>query len=124
MMVEDIKIVRLKTGDDIIGYVSEINDSKINIRYPMIVGIQEQGSHDAYTIQSWLPHQLFLNNEVNIWTNDILFISDSTDMFIDYFNQMVLKLERVITSNEIMDYLEEEEVMTEALVEKELSVVH
>jgi hypothetical protein len=124
MIVEEIKIVRMKSGDDIIGYVSEINDSKINIRYPMMVGVQEQGEHDAYTLQSWMPHQLYKFNEVNIWTNDILFISDPTDVFVEYFNQMVTKLEKFITASEVMEYLEEEEILTEALVEKELSVIH
>lgn len=124
MIVEEIKLVRMKSGDDVIGYVSDINDSKINIRYPMLVGIQIQGEHDAYTLQSWLPHQLFKTNEVNLWTNDILFICDPSDMFIEYFNQMVIKLEKFITANEVMEYLHDEEIITEAIEEKELSVIH
>lgn len=125
MNIEEIKVFRLKSGEDIIGFISDIDDSKFNVRYPMLIDISPTASgHSSFVIQSWLPHQLYKFNEVNIWQNDVLFMSDVTDSFIEYYNDMVDKLERYITASEIMDHLESEEEMMEAIQEKETSVIH
>lgn len=124
MMVEEIKILRMKTGEDIIGYVSEINDSKNHIKYPMMVDIETQNGHDAYVLRSWLPFQLYKTNEVSIWSNDILFITDPSETFIQYFTKMVTTLEKYITASDIMEHLDEEALLSEVIDEKEHSVVH
>jgi len=124
MIVEEIKILRLKTGEEIIGYVSEIDDMKVNVRYPMAVDIMSLKGVQSFTISSWLPHQMYKNNDINLWTNDIMFVADATDEFLEYYFKMVDKLEKYILAGEIMDNMEEEQELMEAIEEKELSVVH
>ena len=124
MIIEDIKLVRFKTGEDIIGYVSDINDDKINIRFPMLVVTDDVNGQKAYVMAPWLPHQLYKFNETSIWSNDIMFVADATEVFIDYYKEMVTKLEKYITVSEIMENMEDEEEMIDALIEKGSSVVH
>lgn len=124
MNIEDIKIIRLKNGDDIIGIVTTIDNHRINIQYPMIIDIIDSATKQAYIMTSWLSHQIFKTNDVNLWDNDILFISDPTELFIEHYNQTVKKLEKYIVASEVMEHLEEEEQIIEAMVEKDISVIH
>jgi hypothetical protein len=124
MNIEDIKLVRFKTGEDIIGYVSDINDDKINIKFPMVVITDDVNGQKAYVMAPWLPHQLYKLNETSIWSNDVMFVADATDVFVDYYKEMVVKLEKYITASEIMEHMQDEEELIEALIEKDSNVVH
>jgi hypothetical protein len=124
MNIEDIKLVRFKTGEDIIGYVSDINHDKLNIKFPMVVITDDVNGQKAYVMAPWLPHQLYKLNETSIWSNDVMFVADATDVFVDYYKEMVVKLEKYITASEIMEHMQEEEELIDALMEKDSSVVH
>jgi hypothetical protein len=121
--MENIKIVRLKTGEDIIGYVSE-TEAKLTISYPMAIDLIEHSGVHSFTISSWLPHQLYKINEADLWMNDILFVSEVANEFISYYKDMVDKLTKYIAAEEIMEHMKEEQMMIEALNEREISVVH
>ena len=73
--METIKILRMKSGYDVIGFVSEENH-QIHIKKPMKIGIQvdPRDQQQFFVIQNWLPHQYFQKDEANIWQDDILFI--------------------------------------------------
>jgi hypothetical protein len=124
MNIEDIKLVRFKTGEDIIGYVSDINDDRINIKFPMVVITDDVNGQKAYVMAPWLPHQLYKLNETSIWSNDVMFVADATDVFVDYYKEMVVKLEKYITASEIMEHMQDEEELIEALIEKDSNVIH
>lgn len=126
MNIEEIKVLRLKTGDDVIGYVSDIDDNRIHIRNPMLIDIMTdyKSAKQSFVIQSWLPHQLIKTNETTLWSIDILTILEPTETFIDYYTDMVTKIERYNALAEIMEHLEDEEEISEAMEEKDLSVVH
>lgn len=126
MNIEDIRVLRLKTGEDVIGYVSDIDDNRIHIRNPMLIDIMTdyKTAKQSFVIQSWLPHQLIKSNETSLWSIDILTILEPTETFIDYYTDMVTKIERYNALAEIMEHLEDEEEISEAMEEKDLSVVH
>jgi hypothetical protein len=92
MIIEEVKILRLKTGEDIVAFVSEIDDMKLNVRYPMVVDNMVMRGVQSFSIGSWLPYQMYKQVDVNLWTNDILFTADITDDFLDYYFKMVDKL--------------------------------
>jgi hypothetical protein len=125
MNVLDIKIVRMKTGEDVIGYVSDISDAKFNIKNPMEIDVvlDERTNEQAFIMKSWLPHQLFKNNDVSIWTNDTFFMADATDEFIVYYEKMVKKIEQYLLGEEILDELDEDDIY-QAMIELDESVVH
>jgi hypothetical protein len=108
----EVKIIRLKTGEDIIGYVYDISDSKFTINNPMLidVDIDMKSSQQAFVIKSWMPHQLYKNKEVSIWTNDILFISEPSDVFVEYYEKMIKKIEQYIIAEQFMDEMEDDEL--------------
>jgi hypothetical protein len=124
MNIEDIKVVKLKTGDTVVALLNDIDDSRVNLMYPMIIELMMVGNKSAYTMANWLPHQIHKTQDVTIWSNDILFISEPTESFIDYYEEMVDKLEKFIVGTEIMEFMQEEEEIMEAMEEKDLSVIH
>lgn len=121
--MEDIKIVRLKSGEDIVGYINEDNE-KITISYPMVIDLIKTGGVQSFTIQSWMPHQLFKLNEASIWLNDVLMISEVADEFVEYYLQMVDRLTKYIAAEEIISHLQEEEMIMSALEERESNILH
>ena len=124
MIIEEVKILRLKTGEDIVAFVSEIDDMKLNVRYPMVVDNMVMRGVQSFSIGSWLPYQMYKQVDVNLWTNDILFTADITDDFLDYYFKMVDKLEKYILAGEVLDNIRDETELMEAVEEKELSIVH
>jgi len=124
MIIEEVKILRLKTGEDIVAFVSEIDDMKLNVKYPMVVDNMVMRGVQSFSIGSWLPYQMYKQVDVNLWTNDILFTADITDDFLDYYFKMVDKLEKYILAGEVLDNIRDETELMEAVEEKELSIVH
>jgi hypothetical protein len=126
MNIEEIKILRMKTGENIVGYVTDIDDMKFHIRTPMLIDIQtdNQTMKQMFVIRSWLPHQLIISNETTLWMNDVLFTLEPNEEFIEYYTESVYKLERLLAMKEIMDYLESEDDITEAMNELKSSQVH
>lgn len=124
MNQDDIKIIRLKNGDDIIGIVNTLDNHRINIEYPMLIDVIDSPMKQAFVMTSWLSYQMFKNNSVNLWDNDILFVSEPTELFVEHYNETVKKLEKYIVATEVMEHLEEEELIIEAMVEKDTSVIH
>ena len=121
--MENIKIVRLKSGEDVIGYVTE-DENMVIIGYPMIVDLVKSQGVQSFVIQSWMPHQLFKHNEATLWLDDILFMSEVPDEFIIYYEDMVDKMTKYIAAEEILEHMKEEAVIADAMEERELSVLH
>lgn len=113
-----IKLVRFKTGEDIIGFITDIDDSHFNIKNPMLIDIvmDTKTMTQSFVMKPWLPHQLYKNDEVTIWTNDTLFSSEANDEFIDYFNSMVEKIQKFIAAEDIMNNIKDDELY-DALIE-------
>jgi hypothetical protein len=108
--METIKILRMKSGYDVIGFVSEENH-QVHIKKPMKIGIQvdSKDQQQFFVIQNWLPHQYFSKDEVDIWQDDILFIVEATDTFKDYYVEMVNKLDKLVAVTSVLDKLENNE---------------
>lgn len=125
MNIEDIRIVRLKTGEDIIGTVTDIDDMRFSIRTPMMVEIHRDMKtlQQSFLLASWLPHQLYKDNEVSIWSSDVLFVSEPTEFFVEYYSNMVSKLEEYIEADNFMNKLKDDELY-QALNEIDESTIH
>lgn len=108
----EVKIIRLKTGEDIVGYVYDMCESKFTINNPMLidVDIDMKSGQQAFVIKSWIPHQLYKNKEVSIWTNDTLFISEASDVFVEYYEKMVKKIDQFILAEQFRDELDDDEM--------------
>lgn len=131
--MEDIKIVRFKNGEDVIGYVLQIDDTEIGIKDPLRIDIlpNYKLGKSSIVMQSWLPYQITNHNEVNIHMENILFIYEPTEAFVEYYMEMVDKLQKISSLNNILevinsmkDDLSEEDELIEAMFEKDSSMVH
>lgn len=125
MIIQEIKIVKLKTGEDIIGSITDIDESRFSIKNPMLIDIMDDNKsmQQSYVIKSWLPHQLYKLNEVSLWTDDTLFMSEATDNITEYYQMMVDKIERYIASEELMSKFEDDELI-ELLLELNDAKIH
>jgi hypothetical protein len=85
--------------------------------------VDERTNEQAYIMKSWLPHQLFKNNNISIWTNDTFFMADASDEFVVYYEKMVKKIEQYLLGEEFLDELDEDDIY-QAMIELDESVVH
>lgn len=125
MNIQEIKIVKLKTGEDIIGSITDIDETRFSIKNPMLIDIMEDSKsmQQSYVIKSWLPHQLYKLNEVSLWIDDTLFMSEATNNITEYYHMMVEKIDRYIASEELMDKFKDDELI-ELLLELNEASIH
>lgn len=110
-----IKILRLNTGEDIIGecLIDEEN-SCVNIENPMRVMLRRMtnAGKTMLVMSPWLPLEIIDDNFATINYMDIITVIDPKDSFIEYYTTMVeefearMELEEKMTQQE----LEEDEV--------------
>jgi hypothetical protein len=124
--METIKILRMKAGYDVIGFVSDETNFQLHIKKPMKIGIQvdPRDQQQFFVIQNWLPHQYFSKEEVDIWQDDILFIMDATESFKTYYIEMIHKLDKIITATSVLDNIQQTEEILDAMDEAYNQTLH
>jgi len=126
-MQNNIKIVRLKNGEDIIGNLYNKEDGNMDITEPMSVQIVEQGQHRPGLVMShWLPVQLIKKNEITINSRDVLTVFDPNEEFCEYYSNTVDKLHAVLKAREYTDSLSDEELdeIMESMIESKGQYIH
>ena len=106
----DIKIIRLKNGEDIVGQITTKDNNTFDVLEPMTVGIDFRGREAGLVMQHWLPVQLVKKNEVNISTNDVLCFIEPDNNFCEYYVNTVEKIHELLKAKNLVDSLEDEEV--------------
>lgn len=107
--MDNIKIVRLKNGEDIVGQIVNLKDS-YDVIEPMTVDVEYRGKEAGLVMRHWLPVQLVKNNEINIKTNDVLCLLDPSDDFAEYYVNTVEKIHNLLKARNLVDELDDEEV--------------
>ena len=97
-----VKIIRLKSGEDIIGTCNLYNDDKeMDVHEPMTVDVETRGSYAGQLIMSnWLPINLIKDNKTTLNLQDVLFMLDPEDSFIEYYQNTVGKLKEVLKAKQ------------------------
>ena len=97
--MEAIKILRLKTGEDIICTVSPSSMGGIVIKNPMVVftKMDIRSAKQLILINPWLPFHIIENDEVIINSSEVLFSMDPIPEFIDYYD---IALKDHVSTNE------------------------
>ena len=120
------KFLRLKTGDDIICEVVEIEED--NEHYYMVINplkivyVPSQSGYMSMAFMPWVFPSLCDNNEFVIHYDDVLMISDSSKKMNDYYwdsiDTYILepKMENKVTQPET-DYSEEIEELLQCVKE-------
>jgi hypothetical protein len=106
----EIKILRLKNGEDIVGNIS-LNDSGMyDIIEPMSVGIEFRGKEAGLMLEHWLPIQLLKKNQTMISQNDILCFIEPADDFCEYYVNTVEKIRELLKAKNLVDELGDSEL--------------
>jgi len=98
--MDNIKIVRLQNGEDLIGDVTFRNDETFDIYEPMVVEIDYRGKYAGLIMHHWLPLQLIKKNEIRLFPKDIIFITEPTDDFAEYYINTVERLHDMLAAKD------------------------
>jgi hypothetical protein len=138
--MHDIKLVRLRSGEDIIStYKEDAETEMVQLKDPMVVMFKRLPTGASMMmISPWLPVELIENNTATIYTDDILTVVEPKEILINHYVRMVNDLNKYMDQdNEILekhlrdmeeemdedDEYDEEEIL-EALKEKKNYKVH
>lgn len=123
--MENIKIVRLKNGEDIVGQIISSSDS-YDVIEPMTVGVEYRGKEAGLVMRHWLPVQLVKKNEITIKHDDVLCILEPADDFVEYYTNTVEKIHDLLKARNLVDSLDDEEVnnIMDALEEQYGNTLH
>ena len=123
--MENIRIVRLKNGEDIVGQINDVNDS-YEIIEPMTVGVEYRNKEAGLVMRHWLPVQLVKHNEITIKRDDVLCILEPADEFAEYYVNTVEKIHDLLQARNLVDSLDDEEVnnIMDALEEQYGNTLH
>jgi hypothetical protein len=93
--MEQVKLLRLKSGEDVISYVEPFNPGEIILRSPMAVLVKMDMKTERQTIlmDHWLPVTVIMHNEAVIPESEVLTSLDPTAEFSQYYENAILAID-------------------------------
>jgi hypothetical protein len=130
--MEAIKILRLKSGEDIIAYLEQVDKLNFIVREPMVVLLKSdvRSGKQIIMMDHWLPAPLIQNNEAFITESEIVTILEPTSEFSEYFEGAVDSIHKAKSVEEDSSEMNEEEMSKDLMtmmldsVGPDISVVH
>jgi hypothetical protein len=103
--MDNIKIIRLQSGEDIIAaYREENGEGTVLLANPMTLLFKRLPTGKAIMLMSpWLPVELIESNATWVYTDDILSVMQPKENLIDYYNKSIkeLEIEMLASSNDV-----------------------
>jgi hypothetical protein len=90
--MNNIKIVRLLDGTDIVSVIDEIRTGEFLLINPMEFQVQVRGQASHITLAPYLPFQFVEKNEVVIYAKDVVFLTTPKEEFAEYYETSVEQL--------------------------------
>ena len=84
--IQKTKIIRLQSGEDLIGTVTTIED-QVLISEPMIFQVDSRGGQSRVMMTFFLPEKLVEENEIMISKDDVLFMVNPNEMFLEKYKE-------------------------------------
>lgn len=126
-MDDQIKILRLITGEDIIcGYIKASTES-IVVQDPMLLIVKFKGKESNVFMEHWLPIEVIKSNEVLLKPQDVITMFDPKDSLAEYYQGLVTKLHKAIENRlklESMEDINEMIDIMEAIDESQNAILH
>ena len=93
--MDNIKIIRLQTGEDVIADYQQIEgDESVLLSNPMSLIFKRMPTGRAVMLMSpWLPLELVEKNEAWLYESDILTVVQPKQQIIDYYSNSVKEVE-------------------------------
>ena len=111
--MNNIKIVRLQNGEDIVCSVDEI-DGYYLINEPMAFQLSHKNDKHQIAMYHYLPVQVMKENQMMLCEKDILFIGEPTASFAEYYVSSIIKLKELMDIRSSL----EEGIQDESLLHK------
>jgi hypothetical protein len=114
--MDNVKIVRLQSGEDIIAdYTVDENDSSVILNNPMSLVFKRLPSGKAIMMMSpWIPLELVENTTARIFSLDVLTVFEPKPHLIEYYNNTVVEVEQdLYDSEDGLEELDDDEELTE-----------
>jgi hypothetical protein len=101
-MMDNIKIVRLQSGEDIIAdYTSDDSDSSVILNNPMSLIFKRLSSGKSVMMMSpWIPLEIVENTSARIFSLDVLAVFEPKPHIIEYYNTTVVEVEEDMYDND------------------------
>lgn len=115
--MEAIKLLRLKSGEDIISYFEQVDKLNFVLREPMVVLVKNdmKSGKQIIMMDHWLPVPLIKYNEAFITESEIVTIMEPTSEFTEYFENAVDSINKAKTVKEEGSELNEIEMSKEMI---------
>lgn len=138
-IIQDVKIVRLQSGEDIIAGLIQDDESKmIMLDNPMHLIFKRTSQGTMMVMLPWLPIELIKDNTATIYTSDVLTIINPKDALVEYYgnminteqlkqmrdNTMIDNLKEAMYDSEEEEDFEEEENEETLTKEEAMKVIH
>ena len=118
--MDNIKIVRLQSGEDVIANYTDGEEGSITLVNPMSLIFKRMPTGRAVMMMSpWLPLELVEDNVACIYAQDILSVFQPKQSIIDYYNTTVMEVEEDRKNEEMNELHDLEEDDLEMSVEEE-----
>jgi hypothetical protein len=105
----NIQIIRLQSGEDVIGDITVKENGTLVVYDPMVVLVDYRNKVAGMVMRPWLPMQLIKKNNVTLRTKDILFVVEPTDELVEYYISGIEKLHQLLYAKDIMKDLDDED---------------
>jgi hypothetical protein len=101
--MNNIKIVRLQSGEDVIADYTQVDgDSSVLLTNPMTLMFKRMPTGRAVMLMSpWLPLELVEKNEAWLFESDILSIFQPKTQIIDYYTTTVKEVQEDLLQEEM-----------------------
>ena len=115
----NVRIIRLKNGEDILCNLL-INEDKvlINLLEPMLISTEIHFNEEHLVLTSWLPVSLIKENRSVIPITEVMCVMHPNDELIEYYNEMVIKMNSSLIVKDADDLTEEEVVQMMEVMEE------
>jgi hypothetical protein len=109
--MDNIKILRLHNGEDIMARYTEGEDETVLLDNPMHVIFKRiPTGQTVMMMMPWLPIEVIKENVATIYTSDILTIVEPKEDLIEYYGSAVLEAQkRMEKKTPFMDFDEDED---------------
>lgn len=116
----NVKIIRLKNGEDIIGDVITDESNMITVFDPMCFVIDNSREHVKLLLDHWLPFQAIKSNQITFPSNEIFGTMDPTDEFFDYYIAAIDKMYSVLDAQEKVSNMSDLEILESIIAMQEM----
>lgn len=125
-MENDVRILRLVTGEDIICNFLKISIDSYLICDPMMLIIKFKGKDSSVLMEHWLPVEVIKKNEVLINPRDVITIFEPKESLAEYYMNLVDKVHMALERKKIVEEMDIDEMVEilEAMEEAKENIIH